>query len=83
MLPLHNMQKVVNALTLKLITLNSFISDAINTTNSPSEFPELDTRLLMVQERKIALGVIDIIQELEAFGNLLEGMNDDEQSPDI
>ena len=83
MLPLRDMQIVINNLTVKAVILNNFINDAISTVDSPSTMPVLDKALLDVQERKIMLGVLDLTDELNAFSELFEGLEEYEQSPNI
>ena len=83
MLPLRAMQIVMNNLTVKAVILNNFINDAINTVDNPSTMPVLDKALLDVQERKIMLGVLDLTDELNAFSELFEGLEEYEQSPNI
>lgn len=83
MLPLRDMQIVINNLTVKAVILNNFINDAISTVDNPSTMPVLDKALLDVQERKILLGVLDLTDELNAFSELFEGLKGHEQSPNI
>lgn len=83
MLPLRDMQIVMNNLTVKAVILNNFINDAISTIDNPSTMPVLDKALLAVQERKILLGVLDLTDELNAFSDLFEGLKGHEQSPNI
>ena len=83
MLPLRDMQIVINNLTVKAVILNNFINDAISTVDNPSTMPVLDKALLDVQERKILLGVLDLTDELNAFSDLFEGLKGYEQSPNI
>ena len=83
MLPLRDMQIVMNNLTVKAVILNNFINDAISTVDNPSTMPVLDKALLDVQERKILLGVLDLTDELNAFSELFEGLEEYEQSPNI
>jgi hypothetical protein len=83
MLPLRDMQIVINNLTVKAVILNNFINDAISTVDNPSTMPVLDKALLDVQERKILLGVLDLTDELNAFSDLFEGLKGHEQSPNI
>ena len=83
MLPLRDMQIVMNNLTVKAVILNNFINDAISTVDNPSTMPVLDKALLDVQERKILLGVLDLTDELNAFSELFEGLEGYEQSPNI
>ena len=83
MLPLRDMQIVMNNLTVKAVILNNFINDAISTVDNPSTMPVLDKALLDVQERKILLGVLDLTDELNAFSDLFEGLEGYEQSPNI
>lgn len=83
MLPLRDMQIVMNNLTVKAVILNNFINDAISTVDNPSTMPVLDKALLDVQERKILLGVLDLTDELNAFSDLFEGLKGHEQSPNI
>lgn len=83
MLPLRDMQIVINNLTVKAVILNNFINDAISTVDNPSTMPVLDKALLDVQERKILLGVLDLTDELNAFSELFEGLEGYEQSPNI
>lgn len=83
MLPLRDMQIVMNNLTVKAVILNNFINDAISTIDNPSTMPVLDKALLDVQERKILLGVLDLTDELNAFSDLFEGLKGHEQSPNI
>ena len=83
MLPLRAMQIVMNNLTVKAVILNNFINDAISTVDNPSTMPVLDKALLDVQERKIMLGVLDLTDELNAFSELFEGLEEYEQSPNI
>ena len=83
MLPLRAMQIVMNNLTVKAVLLNNFINDAISTVDNPSTMPVLDKALLDVQERKILLGVLDLTDELNAFSELFEGLEEYEQSPNI
>lgn len=83
MLPLRAMQIVMNNLTVKAVILNNFINDAISTVDNPSTMPVLDKALLDVQERKILLGVLDLTDELNAFSELFEGLEEYEQSPNI
>ena len=83
MLPLRDMQIVINNLTVKAVILNNFINDAISTVDNPSTMPVLDKALLDVQERKILLGVLDLTDELNAFSELFEGLEEYEQSPNI
>ena len=83
MLPLRAMQTVMNNLTVKAVILNNFINDAISTVDNPSTMPVLDKALLDVQERKILLGVLDLTDELNAFSELFEGLEEYEQSPNI
>lgn len=83
MLPLRDMQIVINNLTVKAVILNNFINDAISTIDNPSTMPVLDKALLDVQERKILLGVLDLTDELNAFSDLFEGLKGHEQSPNI
>lgn len=77
------MQIVMNNLTVKAVILNNFINDAISTVDNPSTMPVLDKALLDVQERKILLGVLDLTDELNAFSELFEGLEEYEQSPNI
>lgn len=77
------MQTVMNNLTVKAVILNNFINDAISTVDNPSTMPVLDKALLDVQERKILLGVLDLTDELNAFSELFEGLEEYEQSPNI
>ena len=83
MLPLRDMQIVINNLTVKAVILNNFINDAISTIDNPSTMPVLDKALLDVQERKILLGVLDLTDELNACSELFEGLKGHEQSPNI
>lgn len=83
MLPLRDMQIVINNLTVKAVILNNFINDAISTVDNPSTMPVLDKALLDVQERKILLGVLDLTDELNAFSELFEGLKGHEQSSNI
>ena len=83
MLPLRDMQIVINNLTVKAVILNNFINDAISTVDNPSTMPVLDKAILDVQERKILLGVLDLTDELNAFSDLFEGLKGHEQSPNI
>lgn len=82
-MPLEEMQQAVNVLTVKLIVLNKFISDAIDTKNNPSNSQVLDDMLLHTQEQKVALMLLDLADSLNVLSKILDRMEYNGQSDDF